>query len=232
MKSLSLLLVFLSLALPQIALAGQRLASLDTFFVNAKTGWSAFRNGESLCVARTSDGGAHWATTVLPRLSYGANEAHLAFIDAQRGWLLALSSPATSKMGKALFRTENGGQSWQKIADSQELNTLPSGGLYPDDLTFRNPNDGWIVGEYRGFPDFPLLVTHDGGVTWHYQTFCVPAEFQNGGYGNSRLPIFFASSPVGVLPVEFHNHSNHQNLEALAIYLTRDGGATWTLAPQ
>src|SRR5213594_4390689 len=166
-----------------------------TKMVSASTGWSWVDSSE---LWRTTDGGAHWTNVSPPslpgRLSPYTYSAYS--LDATHAWV-AESSPGAG--GVTTFRTIDGGKTWQEGAsiggqspelffidqnhgwlllptqgNSASLYSSDDAGLHwnftsvrptsvgPSTITFTSLTTGWISGGN-------LMVTHDGGVTWHVQ---------------------------------------------------------------
>ena len=97
----------------------------------------------------TTDGGAQWRRSTLPR---GTTISAIAVLD-QRHWWLDGSSSAPSR--GLLFRTSDGGRHWDAI----RFPSVPSFQV----LTFATPMDGFAGDGTNGF-----YRTRDGGTTWTY----------------------------------------------------------------
>jgi photosystem II stability/assembly factor-like uncharacterized protein len=125
----------------------------DIFFLDALNGWMVGGVGVSVpggIVARTRDGGLTWQyrTRVIPErprtMSIDMNA--VCFLDSLRGIIAAESA--------TIMRTEDGGESWQKVP--------PTGPIYAphQDVDFVDDKNGWIVGRQG------VLRTEDGGASW------------------------------------------------------------------
>lgn len=149
-------------------------------FVDRRTGWATTYtsdNGHSTItstVHATSDGGRSWSPQLsAPQPALG--HFQIDFIDAQNGWALLAGSqggdcggaPCTSY---ALYRTNDGGRSWQKLQDGKP----PTAWWSPRNNVsilgsprFVNAQLGWIPLTFDGGtnPD-GILLTSDGGRTW------------------------------------------------------------------
>jgi photosystem II stability/assembly factor-like uncharacterized protein len=101
----------------------------------------------------TADGGASW------RQPTGFDERFaiysLFWLDSRTGW--AAGGDAKEFQGYlgqgVFFKTEDGGQTWQKVETAPLANTFRS-------LHFKSPKDGWLASDYDVF------TTSDGGRTW------------------------------------------------------------------
>jgi photosystem II stability/assembly factor-like uncharacterized protein len=126
---------------------------------------------ERLYLYFTHDGGETWTPYPAPALIGTA-----FFLDADSGWFLGKNDP-DGATGAQLYRTEDGGLTWELIAD---LSAFPLGSAFEfvDETTgfAHNPFSSIGAGEmhmnpYREY-DFRagtlpyLFVTQDGGLTW------------------------------------------------------------------
>jgi len=182
----------------------------NTLFLDDATGWIIVSGASGVDIVRTTDSATTWqhSAVTLPE-GEPPTDGSLSFIDPQRGWLLLrLPSSSNSSRG-ALFRTENGGRSWEGLA------TPPIAGQ----IRFVSKQDGWLVGGPSGGT---LFVTRDGGRSW--------SEVELTGNRESAaqhilysLPHFTTASD-GLLPVRIETPTS----AAIALYVTNDGGRTWT----
>ena len=102
-------------------------------------------------IYRSTDKGKVWLAPVAQTsaLLYGVTDFH--FIDAQRGWAI---SPYDNNGAGTVFRTVDGGSSWQGVAG-----TSLSWGF--QSIRFADAMNGVAVG-----PSGVALITADGGATW------------------------------------------------------------------
>jgi len=160
----------------------------------------------------TSDAGEHW--TVVPVKEVPRSVFLLA---DGTGWMIG---------DKDLWRTEEGGRSWQKVKDA------------PKDLVrvwFNTRDRGWAVGEHK-----QVFQTTNGGTSW------TPVEAAAKPKVNPETTIYnvisFANGTDGII-AGFNNPPRREPLPdwvdpakakerpqwptALALLQTRDGGTTW-----
>lgn len=110
-----------------------------------------------LQVMYSSDGGANWETfTIDDQRAYYS--AHFHAPDSRRVWVMGTLLGGYTNV----FRTEDGGQTWEKILDSED-NLIPeSSGIH-----FFNDDVGICWGnDFYDDPRAFFYRTEDGGATW------------------------------------------------------------------
>lgn len=216
-----------------------RLTSLSKLhFADEQHGWLVDVFG----VWRTEDGGAHWrrvfttadskAVDDVMQVSFtGSEHAVVAAklgvyltVDGGKNWKLtnrnnefvavyALDERTSWAWGASLERTDDGGNTWNKLYDLNGRTEIRS-------MHFINKNEGWAAGleipESLGSivrnPSAPkwsgiLLHTKDGGKNWDRTATPVDLSFYR---------VFFSDSKHGFL------------LGDNRLYRTVNGGLTWT----
>jgi photosystem II stability/assembly factor-like uncharacterized protein len=157
-------------------------------------------------IERTTDGGKTWHSVIPPGCAV-CGGGHLSFLDARRGYLLTGASPVW------LYSTGDGGATWQRIARA------PFSGA----IVFLDPRNAFGATD----PGGALYRTRDGGRRWHRVRLDGPRQYR-GEPANVSLPRFFGDG-LGVMPVRFRDPATHG--QHLTVYVTRDGGSTWTPQP-
>ena len=109
------------------------------YFINEDTGWIC-GGGDSLFIAKTTDGGLSWETQLYDPVPEYSTVTDIEFINDQKGF-------ATSG-NRTLLATNNGGDTWEFIATAQNAGVLV--GLPAEyriwDVEFIDENLGWITG--------------------------------------------------------------------------------------
>ncbi|HYF63905.1 MAG TPA: hypothetical protein VD886_13880, partial [Herpetosiphonaceae bacterium] len=177
---------------------------------------------------QTGDGGATWQPAeemvILagnpPDCSWGQSQS---WLDSRRGWALCGEEPTNSRtMRKRVFRTGDGGQTWELLAWTAS-GFAPTGTLsgwgYPNGIWFIDGLHGWFGNGIGG-----LLATSDGGYTWND----LPRQGLPEGEYETSIRVFspvFTSRQHGVITIE--NRDAQPQEPRSATYVTGDGGQSW-----
>lgn len=186
-------------------------------FVSAQ-GWVVLTQGAqpispTYTLARTSDGGRTWRTSVLSLFEPGEPESlpgavYLYFLDPRAGWLVVRQATSSNFRVGSLFRTTDGGDTWTQLK-------IPIG----EPVYFVTRYLGWTAGGVGGGQ---LYSTQDGGQTWQPQAMgATQGRVQRLCY----LP-HFNSLATGTLPVIKVSDGSSR----LELYSTSDGGQSWALS--
>jgi len=132
------------------------------FFLDHLNGWAVgVKNDEisyfveTSCAAyQTNDGGQTWVEKFNSDLDLVFTDVF--FIDPQHGWIVGFAGNS-SETGGSIFRTMNGGEAWQRIAENHTL----------WEVEFLDTLRGYAVGSAYGSAwGPPVLRTENGGITW------------------------------------------------------------------
>ena len=188
------------------------------YFPNANNAWVLSGNA----LYHTTDGARTWTQNPVP-----FNGGFIQFINEANGFVLSGLPSGMHKHAVDLYQTTDGGATWVRKYTNNPLDpsagtSLPFGGNKTG-MTWRDTLRGWVSGESPATGSVYLYRTNDGGTTWVQQALPLPA-----GYGfasiTSGTPKFFNAND-GVLPVWMTLDVGQRDL---FIYVTRDGGNTWT----
>jgi photosystem II stability/assembly factor-like uncharacterized protein len=197
------------------------------FFLDAEYAWIILPDPNdymhSGTLYRTQDGGAGWTPVSLP---FGGGD--LTFIDERNGWMLADLGAGAGSNAVAVFQTSDGGATWTRtyINDptiSGAGDSLPLGGikgfLVPLDM-----QTAWVGGVVYASGSIYLFRTDDAGGSWSPVSLPLPETVGSHEFLLEDLQI--VSPDSAYLTMHLMGDVNQ-----LAVYLSEDGGDTWSLTP-
>jgi photosystem II stability/assembly factor-like uncharacterized protein len=192
------------------------------FFLDPESGWVMQPLGDNSgqgTLYHTRDGGRSWEAVSVP---FGPNP--LQFLSSMDGWVMADRGAAAGSQAMDVYKTTDGGATWQKVASAGPNPQAAGGGIpFGGDkigMAFKDMREGWIGGTQPIVGHSYLYRTTDGGKTWRSQHLSIPAH-----YASSGVLVFaprFYTAQDGVLPVLLQTQVRN-----LDFYVTRDGGETW-----
>lgn len=169
-------------------------------------------------IASSGDGGRTWQRrrSPCPTSPPAFATTAISFPTASEGWLACDGGGAAGSSGKALFRSSNGGATWQTVFNLAL--SAPGGAndaLLGGDaagIDFRADGTGWL------WTGAGLFATHNGGATWRL------LGFDNGAGGLYLNGMQLHSDTSGVVLVT----DVTTNPGRVTLQSTSDGGRTWT----
>ena len=166
----------------------------------------------------TANGGRTWSVR---EVDCGISSLMDAISAAPDGTLVAVcaSQPSAGSQPKSTVRSTDGGRTWTTMTPCPHSSSLtfactisqPLGFGYLGEIDAVTGDTVYLVGGRSS-----LLVTHDGGVSWHVVLPMI-GDTSDGSWNVS----FFNQFDGVVLG------SNPLNAEAMSIWSTSDGGTTW-----
>jgi photosystem II stability/assembly factor-like uncharacterized protein len=154
----------------------------------------------------------------------------LSFVDADNGWMLADLGVGAGSNAIAVFQTTDGGATWtQTYTNDPNLpetgDSLPLSGI-KSDLVPLNMQTAWVGGVVYSPGTVYLYRTDDGGESWTPVNLDLPDGAENFELGIDQDQMQFVSAQDGFLVVRMSGDFTQS-----AVYITNDGGESWTLTP-
>jgi photosystem II stability/assembly factor-like uncharacterized protein len=173
----------------------------------------------------TADGGLNWTPSSTP-----FSEGELKFLDANNGWTLASLGVAAGSHGVAVFQTSDSGETWTRTYTNDPNlpdagDSLPLGGL-KSELVPRDMQTAWVGGVIYSPGSLYLYRTDNAGRTWTPIVLDLPDGAENAELSIDLGQMQFISADHGFLVVRLSGDTMQT-----AVYITEDGGDTWTLTP-
>ena len=201
--------------------------SVDTFALDNNHVWVQqpdFNNyPNSGFLYHTSDGGMTWGTTPVP-----FSRAKVRFLDVNNGWALADLGVGAGSNAVAIYQTTDGGKTWNQtyINDPNNANagdSLPLGGLkyFLTPLTMQT---AWIGGIVYAPGTVYLFRTEDAGHTWGQVSLLLPKGAENAELTIEQVSMVTATDAYLTM------RTTSDDIY-LAVYVSNDGGRTWSLTP-
>lgn len=196
-----------------------------------KIAWAFSRVGQTIQVYRTTDAGAHWAASAAMDGGVSATDP-LFVLDPVHGWIGVKGAGGPGHEAElTLTHTVDGGSHWPTNSvltpasdDSGAGSAAP--GTCELAVGFRDANVGFAGGSHCNGPY--LLGTHDAGRSWRRQQLPAPPYRAQGRDFYTTGPPLFSSARDGTLVVSAGFTTGASAPRHAAIYITHDGGQTWS----
>ena len=197
------------------------------YFASSTRAWviSNYADANIGSLYRTTDGGLNWTRYDVP-----FNGGYIQFLDDNNGFVLYGEASGMQKQAVQLYQTTDGGATWTLKYDNNPTLPTPSTSLpfsgHKNGMTFRDTSTGWVGGDYPTNGYVYLYKTTDSGTSWSQVSLPLPAGYESA-YITINAPKFFGAND-GILPVWM---SIGAGMKDLFLYVTHNGGATWTASP-
>ena len=163
-------------------------------------------------VLQTTDGGVDWTTLPFPG---GFSPISASFVTPEQGWVVGSTGSCGKMCALEVLSTASAGTNWH----NQYSFTVAAGSINAG-IDFSGAQDGWVFAKSLG-SQRTLYHTTNGGQLW-------TVEYSNFSTGRDAVgPPVFVTPQVGWIA---------EDGEAAplpgAVFMTTDGGKTWTGANQ
>lgn len=211
-----------------------RRAWISTLIVEVSGAQSAFT---AKVMLSTDDGGATWRMRKLPEGKGAGYGSFVDFINPLHGWFVVYNYAGAGGAYTGLYRTVDGGESWEAVLDALGTASGLSG-----DLAFGDTRTGVMTFRRGTHVIRPYINwTQDGGTTWKCQYVPEPEDpsasdpsisyFECG----TAFPHAFSKLEVALL-VECRmlrdaGSINNKYIYSNFLYSTQDGGLSWQSYP-
>jgi len=177
-------------------------------------------------VFRSTDAGASWENVGLTD-SFHIGRIRVHPHNADVAWVAAIGHNYTDNKERGVFRTRDGGQSWQHV-----LSVSPRVGaieviLHPNDaqvlfaVTWERDRKAWNNREYG--PGSGLHISTDGGTNWRRVTGGIPT----GDIGRIGIGIAPSQPQTMYAIVDNHELDNSGKRIGSMLFRSDDSGNTW-----
>lgn len=171
----------------------------------------------------TTDGGVNWNSVSVP-----FSRGDIKFLDQNNGWALADLGVGAGSNAVAVYQTTDGGTTWNQsfVNDPNNSNagdSLPLGGL-KFGITPLNITSAWVYGTIYAPGTAYLYRTDDSGHLWKQASVSLPEGADAAELSIEQVK--FVTPTDGFLVMRMTSDSVN-----LAVYVSNDGGNTWSLTP-
>jgi photosystem II stability/assembly factor-like uncharacterized protein len=217
---------------------GQPLRPTDSFFLDPQTAWISIFDSTTNAntLLRTADSGKTWVTLPQPETT---QNARFRFSNATDG-IAEAAGVGAGNIYFNLFQTHDGGAAWAAIplVSPKPESSLPEGTVHlcnicGDSLYYDSTRAVITYGDLANDPTgmVHLAISTDLGQHWNDLKLPLPDPKYASGMQAPRSPVFFGAD--GILPETIMQYGDNNSIayKVLAIYVTHDGGQSWSLAP-
>jgi photosystem II stability/assembly factor-like uncharacterized protein len=208
------------------SIAGQVEALSSIHMLDTQTGWAMTVKGH---IIRTLDGGVHWKN-VTPHYPSTAGQQKVVadFFTASITWVAVSQTAADGTSTVVIFRTTDGGQTWQQTT-IQQTSPIFQQTSPIFQVTFLDAQHGWMLSkqlDHASAEAVTIFRTTDGGKTWTVASSALASSIDTPPPGH--LPFGGDKAGLGFLDAMTGWTTGAFPLNGYVfLYVTHDGGATW-----
>ncbi|MFD1362854.1 WD40/YVTN/BNR-like repeat-containing protein [Lentibacillus salinarum] len=179
---------------------------------------------QGVSVLQSTDQGETWETSSVSSPFQAVRMRLLDFVSENNGFLILTGGRTMSWEGNMIFKTNDGGTTWEEVGSVPSERQVTSGGFIDEEVGF--VSFGSITrNDHPAVPD--LYRTADGGNTWNRVDVPIPAEYE-GIFTVTEIPTFDGSQ--GTMLVNQGPNGDYQGGNVKARFVTVDDGETWSFA--
>jgi len=179
---------------------------------------------QDISVLQSTDQGETWKEASVPSPFQAIRMRILDFVSETHGFVILTGGRTMSWEGNLIFRTNDGGSTWEEIGNVPTNRQLTSAGFIDENLGFASFGS-ITINENPAVPD--LYRTTDGGETWSRVEVPIPVEYE-GIFTVAESPTFDGTQ--GTLLVSQGPNGDYQGGEVMARFVSVDEGETWSFA--
>ena len=220
-----------------VAVPGAYTASFSAFLDPALAWLADYDAHRSPALWRTTDGGLTWTHLTDIGLPNTGGEPVYQFTSAEDG-LVELAGFGEGKLYGRLFETHDGGLSFEPVPflgptaeTGRAEGVIQYCRLCGSTLFYDGSRAILVQGNLQEPPgSVKVQQSIDRGETWNESTLPLPAGYQDALV--VALPLVIAGNGHGYLPIRMlHYSAAGKAYDAVSLYISADGGATWSLSP-
>ncbi|WP_099159647.1 WD40/YVTN/BNR-like repeat-containing protein [Virgibacillus ndiopensis] len=180
---------------------------------------------QELRLLLSTDQGETWDEVTVTNQIIGVRMRQLGFTSAKDGYLIISSGRTMSSEGNSVYKTNDGGKSWNLAGSVKDEYSLVTGGGFVNDqlgfISFGAIN----VEDQQSRPQ--IYRTDDGGDSWEEIKIPIPEEYK-GIFTVAEIPVF--NGTHGTLLVNQGPNGDYLGGKVLAKFTSEDEGKTWSFA--
>lgn len=210
------------------------------FALNDKMVYVASYTASGIEVGQSTDAGKNWSKFSIKMQIDDFNSGYggsltLSFINESDGFLLTSGLPAAGLMGKALYKTSDGGKDWAYVGESQNseqgAGDLTGINGYTTGMAFFHSGTGYITCTYHGQKEISVYKTADMGKSWSAVAVSLPKQYASlaydkGYYVDAYPPAVYGK---GGQSAKMELYFCHDEERYSYIYSSDNAGTTWRI---
>ncbi|MDL4839425.1 WD40/YVTN/BNR-like repeat-containing protein [Aquibacillus rhizosphaerae] len=204
------------------AYSGNEQELIDDSYVLTENRAAFLYQGAGVQVKYSLDQGETWQDSTVAESFPAMRFRKLDFVNDQFGYVIISGDKTMSSEYSVAYLTHDGGQTWEKTADSGILRLIADGGFVDEKTGFLSYG---IINPDR--PD--LYVTQDGGKTWSQTMFNIPSKYYQV-FVQAETPVK-EGDHLAVLLNQGPN-GDYQGGKVKGKFISEDNGKSWEFSTE